>query len=159
MESDVSLAQNWRSRRFFLSNIRSAPRLFCCNTSNGFTFGEINLDVSAATSRLSLRVLGLDERVAMRVSRSEYESMWFSDQSFVLVSRNHSSTFSTTTEVLDLLPIVSHIYINAYHSIHFRIGFTSLSTSDRSPQTTAIYQNSDTAQSSPALKVNSRFSS
>jgi hypothetical protein len=44
MESDVK--NNWIYRRFFLSNIRSASRLFCCNTSDGFTFGQINLDVS-----------------------------------------------------------------------------------------------------------------
>ncbi len=46
MESDVTLTNDWVYRRFFLSNIRSAPRLFCCNTPNGFTFGQINLDVS-----------------------------------------------------------------------------------------------------------------
>ncbi len=44
MESDVRLTNDWIYRRFFLSNIRSAPRLFCCNTSDGFTFGQINLD-------------------------------------------------------------------------------------------------------------------
>jgi len=44
MESDVTLTNDWIYRRFFLSNIPSAPRLFCCNTSNGFTFGQINLD-------------------------------------------------------------------------------------------------------------------
>jgi hypothetical protein len=46
MESDVTLTNDWVYRRFFLSNIGSAPRLFCCNTPNGFTFGQINLDVS-----------------------------------------------------------------------------------------------------------------
>ena len=46
MESDVTQTNDWVYRRFFLSNIRSAPRLFCCNTPNGFTFGQINLDVS-----------------------------------------------------------------------------------------------------------------
>ena len=39
MESD-----NWIYRRFFLSNIPTAPRLFCCNTSDGFTFGQIYFD-------------------------------------------------------------------------------------------------------------------
>lgn len=44
MESDVTVRNDWVYRRFFLSNIPSAPRLFCCNTSDGFTFGEINFD-------------------------------------------------------------------------------------------------------------------
>ncbi|CAF0947571.1 unnamed protein product [Adineta ricciae] len=44
MESDVTVTNAWVHRRFFLSNLRSASRLFCCNTSDGFTFGQINLD-------------------------------------------------------------------------------------------------------------------
>ncbi len=44
MESDETLTNDWIYRRFFLSNIPSAPRLFCCNTSDGFTFGQINID-------------------------------------------------------------------------------------------------------------------
>lgn len=47
MESDVTLTDDWVYRRFFLSNLRSAPRLFCCNTADGFTFGQLNLDVSS----------------------------------------------------------------------------------------------------------------
>ncbi|CAF3534953.1 unnamed protein product [Rotaria socialis] len=44
MKSDVAVTNDWVYRRFFLSNIDSAPRLFCFNTSDGFTFGQINLD-------------------------------------------------------------------------------------------------------------------
>lgn len=34
---------NWIYRRFFLSNLPLASKLFCFNHSNGFTFGEIEL--------------------------------------------------------------------------------------------------------------------
>ena len=46
MESDVKLTNNWVYRQFFLSNIHSAPSLFCYNASDGFTFGQITFDVS-----------------------------------------------------------------------------------------------------------------
>jgi hypothetical protein len=57
MESDVTLTNTWVYRRFFLSNIRSAPRLFCCNTSDGFTFGQINFDVSYRLQLFFLELL------------------------------------------------------------------------------------------------------
>ena len=44
MESDVISTKNWIYRRFFLSTIPSASRLFCCNTFDGFTFGQIEFD-------------------------------------------------------------------------------------------------------------------
>ena len=44
MESDVVLTTNLIYRRFFLSTNPFASRLFCCNTFDGFTFGQIEFD-------------------------------------------------------------------------------------------------------------------
>ena len=54
MEPDVGLSNDWVHRRFFLSTIPSAPGLFCCNTCDGFTIGQLNLDVSLIQRSLSL---------------------------------------------------------------------------------------------------------
>ena len=60
MEPDATLSNDWVHRRFFLSNIRSAPRLFCCNTFDGFTIGQLNLDVSSISSHPVLAVEPID---------------------------------------------------------------------------------------------------
>lgn len=87
MSSDVILTTNWISRRFFLSTNPSASRLFCCNTVDGFTFGQIDFNdddqlicqsVNIQQSGFQINQLSWLSNTIFRPSRKQISYVFFS---------------------------------------------------------------------------------